>query len=117
MSLRKILPRLEPRRFASATRNPCAPLMAVTLCFIPLLLLLAGWNPLLAQDSSQHAVGLRIIVVETSEEAQQVVKRLNQGEDFAAIATKESIDPSLDYSRFCWRKKKRCSKRLMNTGF
>jgi hypothetical protein len=24
---------------------------------------------------------------------------------------------SLDYSRFCWRKKKRCSKRLMNTGF
>jgi hypothetical protein len=25
--------------------------------------------------------------------------------------------PSLDYSRFCWRKKKRCSKRLMNTGF
>jgi hypothetical protein len=26
-------------------------------------------------------------------------------------------DPSLDDSRFCWRKKKRCSKRLMNTGF
>jgi hypothetical protein len=26
-------------------------------------------------------------------------------------------EPSLDYSRFCWRKKKRCSKRLMNTGF
>ena len=25
--------------------------------------------------------------------------------------------PSLDYSRFCWRKKKRCSKRWMNTGF
>src|SRR5215467_3005848 len=25
--------------------------------------------------------------------------------------------PSLNYSRFCWRKKKRCSKRLMNTGF
>ena len=24
---------------------------------------------------------------------------------------------SLNYSRFCWRKKKRCSKRLMNTGF
>jgi NTE family protein len=24
---------------------------------------------------------------------------------------------SLDYSRFCWQKKKRCSKRLMNTGF
>ncbi len=24
---------------------------------------------------------------------------------------------SLDYSRFCWRKKKRCSRRLMNTGF
>jgi hypothetical protein len=28
-----------------------------------------------------------------------------------------TADPSLDYSRFCWRKKKRCSKRLMNTGF
>jgi putative GTP pyrophosphokinase len=25
--------------------------------------------------------------------------------------------PSLNYSRFCWRKRKRCSKRLMNTGF
>jgi hypothetical protein len=25
--------------------------------------------------------------------------------------------PSLDYSGFCQRKKKRCSKRLMNTGF
>ena len=25
--------------------------------------------------------------------------------------------PSLNYSRFCWQKKKRCSKRLMNTGF
>jgi hypothetical protein len=24
---------------------------------------------------------------------------------------------SLDYSRFYWQKKKRCSKRLMNTGF
>jgi putative ATP-dependent endonuclease of the OLD family len=29
----------------------------------------------------------------------------------------EIVDPSLDYSRFYWRKKKRCSKRLMNTGF
>jgi len=29
----------------------------------------------------------------------------------------ETTLPSLDYSRFCWRKKKRCSKRLMDTGF
>jgi hypothetical protein len=65
--------------------------MVLALSVIFLLFLVARWNPLLAQDSAQHAdhaVGLRIIVVETGEEAQQVMRRLNEGEDFAAIATK-----------------------------
>jgi tetratricopeptide (TPR) repeat protein len=93
--LRKILLRLDPRSLVSATLTRTVRQVALTLCLVFLFSGLARWNsPLAAQESSPHVVGLRIIVMESSDEADQVLKRLNQGEDFAAIAAKESIDPT-----------------------
>jgi tetratricopeptide (TPR) repeat protein len=90
------LPRSAPRSFASAMLPRSARRKILPLCFIFLFLIVPRLNPVLAQNSSQQpgAVGLRIIVVETSEEAQQILTRLDKGDDFAAIATKESIDPT-----------------------
>lgn len=48
--------------------------------------------PILAQSPANQTVGLRIIVVDTSDEAERILERLKKGEDFAAIAKKESID-------------------------
>jgi ASPIC and UnbV/FG-GAP-like repeat/PPIC-type PPIASE domain len=93
VSLHTILPRRELRNFASAALKRGAGLRAGAV-FLILSFLLAGATSLPAQDSSQRAVGLRIIVLETNEEAEQVLTRLKKGEDFAAIATKESIDPT-----------------------
>ena len=39
-------------------------------------------------------VTLRVIVVDSQEEAQRIVTRLNSGEDFVALAQAESIDPT-----------------------
>jgi tetratricopeptide (TPR) repeat protein len=47
-----------------------------------------------AQSSGNQTVGLRIIVVDTSAEAERILVRLNKGEDFASIARKESTDPN-----------------------
>jgi tetratricopeptide (TPR) repeat protein len=48
-----------------------------------------------SQPADQKTSGtafLRIIVVSSPEQAQQIVSRLNKGEDFADVARKESID-------------------------
>src|SRR5690349_8420754 len=47
-----------------------------------------------SQDSSPGMLNLQVIVVDSSSKAQQVLQRLNKGEDFAGIAKTESIDPS-----------------------
>jgi tetratricopeptide (TPR) repeat protein len=47
-----------------------------------------------AQSSTQETPEIRIIVVESQSEAQQIVKRLQAGEDFATLAREKSIDPS-----------------------
>ena len=41
-------------------------------------------------------VALRILVVGSKEEAQQIVERLRQGENFVALANQVSLDPSAD---------------------
>ena len=46
------------------------------------------------QGSSQVAPEIRIIVVESQSEADQILKRLQAGEDFATLAREKSIDPS-----------------------
>jgi tetratricopeptide (TPR) repeat protein len=48
----------------------------------------------LAQEKSATQLNLQAIVVDSLEKAQQLLARLRNGEDFAAIAKKESIDPS-----------------------
>ncbi len=46
------------------------------------------------QDSSPGMLNLQVIVVDSPGKAQQILDRLNKGEDFAGIAKSESIDPS-----------------------
>jgi len=47
-----------------------------------------------AQTTSTDEVTLRVIVVDSAEEAQRILARLNGGEDFIAMAQAESIDPT-----------------------
>ena len=47
-----------------------------------------------AQSTPSDEVTLRVIVVDSAEEAQRLVTRLNRGEDFLALAQAESIDPT-----------------------
>ena len=49
-----------------------------------------------AQVTLPDAVTLRVIVVDSAQEAQRLVARLNGGEDFIALAQAESIDPTAD---------------------
>jgi hypothetical protein len=69
-----------------------------TLICVLLLLLIDASVQLRAQvptsPSSAASVDLRIIVVDSSEEAEKVLQRLKSGEDFAALAKKLSIDPT-----------------------
>src|SRR6202167_4415240 len=45
-------------------------------------------------NSGSNEVTLQVIVVPSSEEAEQVLQRLNKSEDFAALAREKSIDPT-----------------------
>jgi tetratricopeptide (TPR) repeat protein len=47
-----------------------------------------------APGARSDEVTLRVIVVDTAEEAQRIVTRLRSGEDFIALAQSESIDPT-----------------------
>src|SRR4029453_3592873 len=47
-----------------------------------------------AQVTPSDEVTLRVIVVDSVEQAQRIVTRLNAGEDFIALARAESIDPT-----------------------
>jgi tetratricopeptide (TPR) repeat protein len=47
-----------------------------------------------SRDSSPGMLNLQVIVVDSPGKAQQILDRLNKGEDFAGIAKSDSIDPS-----------------------
>ena len=47
-----------------------------------------------AQSAPSDEVTLRVIVVDSADEAQRILARLNGGEDFIAMAQAESIDPT-----------------------
>jgi hypothetical protein len=49
-----------------------------------------------AQAAPTAEVTLRVIVVDSADKAQRIVARLNDGEDFIALARAESIDPTGD---------------------
>jgi hypothetical protein len=49
---------------------------------------------LFAQNKTPVQLNLQVIVVDSPDEARHILERLRGGEDFAAIAKKESIEPS-----------------------
>jgi len=79
----------------------------VKTCFLlaASVALLAQGPPTLAQtalpsaatsstSSTPDEVPLQVIVVRSNEEAQQILERLENGEDFATLAKEKSIDPT-----------------------
>jgi tetratricopeptide (TPR) repeat protein len=65
----------------------------LTLVSLWLAFSLQGYS-LWAEAESGSALELRIIVVETSAQADRVLDRLKRGEDFAVVAKQVSIDPT-----------------------
>src|SRR6266496_6844760 len=51
--------------------------------------------PLTGQNSNK-SVSARIIVVPDATQAQQILDRLQHGEDFAVLAREKSVDPTAD---------------------
>lgn len=82
----RLLGNRELRSFGMTVRGS-----AVLVSFVFFLML-----PLLgaAQVPAQSNPEIRIIVVDSQSEAEQVLDRLRAGEDFAALAREKSIDPS-----------------------
>ena len=76
------------RRFHARPRRRRA---ALALMLLSSLVLPVGG---VAQGPDQFAAEIRIIVVDSQPEAEQILKQLQAGEDFATLAREKSIDPS-----------------------
>src|SRR5215472_11901 len=67
----------------------------LTLALVPILLLSFNSSTISrAQSDGREEVLLRVIVVNTENEAQQILEDLKTGKEFGAIAKSKSIDPS-----------------------
>ena len=68
--------------------------VALALTFV--FLAAPAFNPgvVAAQSSASHTVGLRIIVVDSADEAARILELLKQGADFATIAKKNRWTPT-----------------------
>ncbi|HXE35975.1 MAG TPA: FG-GAP-like repeat-containing protein [Verrucomicrobiae bacterium] len=69
----------------------CLPVFAAAILLAGLAIL---GSPSRAQEKSSGQLTLQVIVVDSPDKARQILDRLRNGEDFAAVARKESIDPS-----------------------
>jgi tetratricopeptide (TPR) repeat protein len=58
--------------------------------------LLLSCRGVFAQNAPPHNPGLRIIVAGSAEQAQRILERLKNGEDFATLAKRESVDATAD---------------------
>ena len=76
-------------------RSVTSKLLALTLICVSFFDALAWQTP--------ASVGLRIIVVSSPTEAQQILDRLAKGKDFAALAKAKSTDPTADGGGFMGR--------------
>ena len=54
-------------------------------------------SELLAQSTPHQPIGVQIIVVPSARDAQQILDRLNAGEDFATVAKQKSTDAMTSY--------------------
>src|SRR5712691_6790717 len=70
--------------------SPALALMATAIAGLPLL----SQSSQSTQSTPSGEVTLRVIVVKSAEDAQRLVARLNNGENFIALAQAESIDPT-----------------------
>ena len=77
------------------SRSVTSKLLALTLICVSFFDALAWQTP--------ASVGLRIIVVSSPTEAQQILDRLAKGKDFAALAKAKSTDPTADGGGFMGR--------------
>jgi tetratricopeptide (TPR) repeat protein len=59
-------------------------------------LLLVPYPSAFGQNVPPSNLGLRIIVASSAEQAQRILERLKKGEDFAALAKRESVDATAD---------------------
>jgi len=93
--LRRVFPKFESRG-KPAAKSSGTLLKSMLRAFLHLLLvlLLAGPVWLLAQPAESASLELRIIVVESQSQAEGVLQRLKNGEDFAQLAKAVSIDPT-----------------------
>src|SRR5579863_5104753 len=68
----------------------------VTMAAIAAIASLATWylNAQAGADASRNEIGLRLIIVNSPEDAEQVMSRLRSGEDFGALAWEKSTDPT-----------------------
>jgi len=67
------------------------------LAFAIVLFLFLSFNPStisIAQSGGREEVLLRVIVVNTENEAKQILEDLNSGKEFGTVAKNKSIDPS-----------------------
>src|SRR5215831_2924709 len=79
-------------------------LLSVTLCGSGLLgALLYGQSAKLDESAKPKEVALQVIVVNTPEQAKQILERLKAGYDFAALAKEKSIDPTADSGGYMGR--------------
>ena len=60
-------------------------------------------SPPAATSASSEEVPLQVIVVRSNEEAQRILDRLKNGEDFAALAEEKSIDPTASVGGYLGR--------------
>jgi tetratricopeptide (TPR) repeat protein len=81
------------------TAMPSVVLLRLTARLVGIAILgFSAFSPdfLVAQGASSHEVGLRIIVASSPTEAQQILDRLKNGEDFAILAKAKSTDATAD---------------------
>ena len=53
---------------------------------------LVFWSARAGEDSSARTIAVRLIVVESPRDAENILQRLNKGNDFAVLAREESVD-------------------------
>src|SRR5690242_485617 len=88
----------------STTRKTVSLLAGMTVCASGFLCaFLYGQSAKPGASATPKEVALQVIVVNTPEQAKQVLERLKAGYDFASLAKEKSIDPTADSGGYMGR--------------